>query len=161
MVEHIIKPTDAIPNQKSLYELLRKQLEHEDNLINHRLNWLLLSQGFLFVAYSTILTTDNLNPTQKVWPLRILILFAVVVSALTCSSIWAAFRAIQELRACWLRSNKAESKEEREKLETDFPPIVWDGCTRSSRLARGEYAAVGIPIFVILAWIALGIVLPL
>jgi hypothetical protein len=160
MAEQIIKSTGGL-SQASLYELLRKQVEHEDNLINHRLNWLLLSQGFLFVAYGTILTSDNLNLAQKVWPLRILITVAVVVSTLTCSSIWAAFRAVHELRACWLRFNEAESKMERGKLETDFPPIIWDGCTRSSRFARGEYAAVGIPICIILAWISLGIVLHL
>ncbi len=33
-----------------LYRALREQWTHEDNLVNHRLMWLILSEGLLFGA---------------------------------------------------------------------------------------------------------------
>ena len=39
-----------------LYRALREQWTHEDNLVNHRLMWLILSQGLLFTAYGTLST---------------------------------------------------------------------------------------------------------
>jgi len=33
---------------------VRSEIEHEDNLTNHRLTWLLTSQGFLFAAFALI-----------------------------------------------------------------------------------------------------------
>ncbi len=34
------------------FELLRSRIEHEDQLVNHRLGWMLAFTGFLFTAYS-------------------------------------------------------------------------------------------------------------
>ena len=40
-------PRTALPDW-DLYRALREQWTHEDNLVNHRLMWLILSQGLLF-----------------------------------------------------------------------------------------------------------------
>ena len=37
------------------YNILRDQLQHEDNLITQRLSWLMGSQAFLFTAYAIVL----------------------------------------------------------------------------------------------------------
>ena len=37
-----------------LYRALREQWTHEDNLVNHRLMWLILSEGLLFTAYGSL-----------------------------------------------------------------------------------------------------------
>jgi hypothetical protein len=37
------------------YNILRNQLQHEDNLITQRLSWLMGSQAFLFTAYAIVL----------------------------------------------------------------------------------------------------------
>jgi hypothetical protein len=37
-----------------LYRALREQWTHEDNLVNHRLMWLILFEGLLFTAYGTL-----------------------------------------------------------------------------------------------------------
>jgi hypothetical protein len=37
------------------YNVLRDQLQHEDNLITQRLSWLMGSQAFLFTAYAIVL----------------------------------------------------------------------------------------------------------
>ncbi|HSI57203.1 MAG TPA: hypothetical protein VLA16_06590, partial [Ideonella sp.] len=42
-----------------LYRALREQWTHEDNLVNHRLMWLILSQGLLFTAYGTLSTAKH------------------------------------------------------------------------------------------------------
>lgn len=36
------------------YEVFRDYVKHEDSLINNRLTWLLISQGLIFNAYSTL-----------------------------------------------------------------------------------------------------------
>jgi hypothetical protein len=51
------KQAQALPDW-DLYHALREQWTHEDNLVNHRLMWLILSQGLLFTAFGT-LTIDK------------------------------------------------------------------------------------------------------
>ena len=34
------------------YQIIRSQIEHEDNLINQRLSWFVAAQAFLFSAYA-------------------------------------------------------------------------------------------------------------
>jgi hypothetical protein len=36
------------------YDILRARMDHEDELITSRLNWLITSQSFLFAAYATL-----------------------------------------------------------------------------------------------------------
>ena len=43
------RPPQPVPDWE-LYRALREQWTHEDNLVNHRLMWLILSQGLLFTA---------------------------------------------------------------------------------------------------------------
>ena len=49
-------PTSRLTQQNSLdlYQVVRAQLEHEDNLLTNRLSWFLTSQSFLFSAYAII-----------------------------------------------------------------------------------------------------------
>ena len=51
------KQAQTLPDW-DLYHALREQWTHEDNLVNHRLMWLILSQGLLFTAFGT-LTIDK------------------------------------------------------------------------------------------------------
>ena len=37
------------------YQIIRSQIEHEDNLINQRLSWFVAAQAFLFSAYAILL----------------------------------------------------------------------------------------------------------
>ena len=38
-------------SDKEKFELGRELIRHEDGLINHRVTWLLVLQGFLFTAF--------------------------------------------------------------------------------------------------------------
>ncbi|MGD0880251.1 MAG: hypothetical protein ABSB09_01595 [Acidimicrobiales bacterium] len=48
---------DREPTNQShrLYTVYRGQIEHEDNLIGHRIDWLLAAEAFLFVGYEVAL----------------------------------------------------------------------------------------------------------
>src|SRR5712675_612328 len=74
-----------------LYRALREQWTHEDNLVNHRLMWLILSQGLLFTAYGT-LSTAKLHWLVFGFPF-----FGMAVSAVIGISIFAALAAIEEV----------------------------------------------------------------
>jgi hypothetical protein len=41
------------------YEIIRSQIEHEDNLINQRLSWFVAAQAFLFSAYAILLNAPS------------------------------------------------------------------------------------------------------
>ena len=80
------KPTESLPDW-DLYHALREQWTHEDNLINHRLMWLILSQGLLFTAYGT-LTLDKHRWLVIGFPL-----FGMAVALVIGVSIFAALDA--------------------------------------------------------------------
>ena len=74
-----------------LYRALREQWTHEENLVNHRLMWLLLSQGLLFTAYGT-LSTAKLHWLVFGFPF-----FGMIVAAVIGISAYAAFDAMDEI----------------------------------------------------------------
>ena len=53
------EPTSQAPLNPELerdsYRIVRSEIEHEDQLINHRLSWLVSSQSFLLTAYAICL----------------------------------------------------------------------------------------------------------
>ena len=81
---------NKLPDWK-LYRALREQWTHEDNLVNHRLVWLILSQGLLFTAYGT-LSTAKLHWLVFGFPF-----FGMAVSAVIGVSIFTALAAIEEV----------------------------------------------------------------
>lgn len=83
-------PENKLPDWE-LYRALREQWTHEDNLVNHRLMWLILSQGLLFTAYGT-LSTAKLHWLVFGFPF-----FGMAVSAVIGISIFAALAAIEEV----------------------------------------------------------------
>lgn len=46
------------------FRLLRSRIEHEDNLINHRLSWLMAFTGFLFAAYGLSFVPEAASLTK-------------------------------------------------------------------------------------------------
>lgn len=82
---------DLLLSDWELYQALREQWTHEDNLVNHRLMWLILSQGLLFTAYGT-LSTAKLHWLVFGFPF-----FGMMVSAVIGISIYAALSAMDEV----------------------------------------------------------------
>jgi hypothetical protein len=83
-------PTNRLPDW-DLYRALREQWTHEDNLVNHRLMWLILSEGLLFTAYGT-LSTAKLHWLVLGFPF-----FGMAVAAVIGVSIFAALAATDEI----------------------------------------------------------------
>ncbi|MEY8878102.1 MAG: hypothetical protein AB9M60_16440 [Leptothrix sp. (in: b-proteobacteria)] len=75
-----------------LYRALREQWTHEDNLVNHRLMWLILSQGLLFTAFGTLSTARHR------WLTIGFPLFGMAVAAVIGVSIVAALAAANAIK---------------------------------------------------------------
>ncbi|MBT0570945.1 hypothetical protein KIK84_11440 [Curvibacter sp. CHRR-16] len=90
-------PPQPLPDWE-IYRALREQWTHEDNLINHRLMWLILSQGLLFTAYGT-LTTAKLHWLVFGFPF-----FGMAVAAVIGISIYAALIALDEVHRVYLEA---------------------------------------------------------
>lgn len=88
------------------YQIFRSRIEHEDNLIVQRLSWLMASQSFLFTAYAIV--SNGLANAQPIGGnefinhlailSRIVPIVALLNSLLIAVTIFAALRAIRELR---------------------------------------------------------------
>jgi hypothetical protein len=85
------------------YQMIRSQIEHEDNLINQRLSWFFASQAFLFSAYAILLNAPpNVRlqsfATQQETLFYLIPLVAIGVSILMYITVTAAMLAMANLR---------------------------------------------------------------
>ena len=131
---------DPAKQRIELYCVFRDYLEHEDGLINNRLNWNFTIQGFLFAAYSfslqkiadvrIALLQQTVDP-NRIAPLHVfhtmfdlqflvatLALAGAIVSALVYVSVRAARIAIHEVQDQWFEI-------ERSGKPTDFDWWAW------------------------------------
>jgi hypothetical protein len=74
------------------YRALREQWTHEDNLVNHRVSWLILSEGLLFTAYGA-----HLAPKLS-WLVVGFPFFGTTVAALIGVGIFTALGATDEIK---------------------------------------------------------------
>jgi hypothetical protein len=87
------------------WELARKIIEHEDNLINHRLTWLITIQGFLFAAFAVV-ANDLLESTHgKTMLLRVMMYATTFLGVMSAYIVWnsirTAFAYTQTITAWW------------------------------------------------------------
>lgn len=76
------------------YRALREQWTHEDNLVHHRMTWLLLSGGLLFTAYTNLAVASAGGSLLRIgFPL-----FGIVVAALIGVGIDTALTATDEIK---------------------------------------------------------------
>lgn len=87
---HFTPPLKPQPDW-DLYRALREQWRHEDNLVNHRLMWLILSEGLLFTAYGTLYTA------KLHWLVFGFPFFGMAVVAVIGAGIFAALGATDEI----------------------------------------------------------------
>ena len=135
------------------YEIIRRRIEHEDNLIVQRLSWLVGSQSFLYTAYAIVLNGLATPPastaarfiSQQRILYKLLPLVAIVTCLLISIGIIAAVRAMAELR-CDYQTKFRNSA-------TSLPPIQVRGEIRRVGLA----APVLLPMIFIAVWLFLWI----
>lgn len=120
-----------------IYGHLRRHVVHEDELINNRLNWLVFSQTFLFVAYGTA-------ESNKLWTLRSSIpLVGIAMNILTFLSIYGAVRAMRALREYW-----RDKKKEHKIVKDEFPPLQG----KDKALGLGLFAPCFVPLAFLVCW---------
>jgi hypothetical protein len=78
---------DQSDNLKTEYRKIREMWEHEDELVNHRLNWLLTSQTILFAGYAT--QKEEVNIRKLIALLGGLTSFILLLSII--AAVWALF----------------------------------------------------------------------
>jgi len=96
------------------FEVIRRRLEHEDNLVNQRLSWILTSQAFLITAYAILLNAPAILRSEMHQRHQALLMWLIPLSGIvTVSLIWlaiiAAILAMRDLRACAISQPGFES----------------------------------------------------
>lgn len=116
----------------SNWKRIRAAIEHENNLINHRLTWLFASQLILFGGFFTImqgLIAKDLELLQEPLFQSLLLLFPIVgvsVSMIVLVSLYAATKQIGSLEDWWFYNHLddiSSVRETRDMLEHNEPPI--------------------------------------
>jgi hypothetical protein len=129
------------------YQIIRSQIEHEDNLINQRLSWFVAAQAFLFSAYAILLNAPaqvrlQRFATQQEILLSLIPLVAIAVSILIYITVIAALLAMANLRR--LLKNHMEDS-------ALFPPV--QGYRQTFLL--GQATPILIPFVFMSSWIVL------
>jgi len=86
-------------------ESIRRRLDHEDNLVNQRLSWILTSQAFLLTGYAILLNAPiDLRSPMHVRHHGLLMWLIPLTGIVTVLLIWLAILgaliALRDLRAC-------------------------------------------------------------
>lgn len=124
-----LNPTEDALTLAKRWEMARELIEHEDNLVNHRIGWLLNLQGFLFAALglgaSALVSGANKEYDQMIYGL----LYAISLAGccqpfLIMSSLKAARDQVFAVENWWeLFGNKPVADWQGLCVEEKFPPI--------------------------------------
>jgi hypothetical protein len=129
------------------YQIIRSQIEHEDNLISQRLSWFVAAQAFLFSAYAILLNAPPQTrlqgfATQQEILFSLIPLVAIGVSILIYLTVIAALLAMANLRR--LLKNYVEDS-------ALFPPV--QGYRQT--FVVGQATPILIPFLFMSSWIVL------
>ena len=86
-------------------ETIRKRIEHEDNLLNQRVSWILSSQAFLLTGYAILLNgpqvlrNERFNHVHELL-MKLIPITSIAVTALIWLAILAGILAMRDLRIC-------------------------------------------------------------
>ena len=85
-----------------IYNLIDKRIEQEDLLLNQRINFLLLSETFIFLAYFQISSSLGSNNTDNLYELSLIIcIIGIFVSLFLAPSIASAVDSIKYYQMIW------------------------------------------------------------
>ena len=74
------------------YDIIRGRMDHEDDLITSRLNWLITSQSFLFAAYATLFRSGGAQHVVGA-EVPLLVHLIPLIGILSCILIYTAIIA--------------------------------------------------------------------
>jgi hypothetical protein len=75
-------------NRAQYYELIRNQIEHEDQTVNQRVIWQIISQAFFFGAYASLVTAPQQARDPVFQALQQFLLWAMPMSIWPRSAPW-------------------------------------------------------------------------
>ena len=130
------------PSPKEMYDALAHQIEREDNLVNNRINWFLVAQGFLFATVGLIMDSNLENCWKTGATKGIAILGGLIVVSVLFGVVGA------EISLCNLR--KRWKKMEKNYIGY-FPPPFGRGCAS----VFGCIPRIFMPFVLVIAWICL------
>jgi hypothetical protein len=146
-----LKPVDprghTPPDVTGLYEKIRAQIEHEDNLLTQRLNWFLTSQSFLFTAYAIVFNgtpPPSAKPAIRSILMQVIPLIGVASGALILIAIIGGAIVMFDLRREFGASRSAA-------VEAGLPPLQGRASTR----VMGLLAPLLLPVMFITVWAVL------
>jgi hypothetical protein len=97
-------------------EAVRSMIAHEDNLLNNRMNWLLVVQGLLFTALAGTFK-EAVSPIPGF--VYVLIAFGFLISISSKVAFISSDRAIRNLLGYWHEHLKSTNRRWQ-----DFPPVI-------------------------------------
>lgn len=139
----------SVGDARAIYDAYRRQIEHEDNLLNNRASWLLMAQSFFVVAYSIL--HQLAPPDVRVQPATALLTsllgwLGVLTPIPTLVSVFAASRVMTELRQSF--AEKCRLIPAVMRVASEYPSIQSNECA----ITKGRLSAVAFPVLFLLFW---------
>lgn len=141
------------------YQIYRRYVEHEDELINQRLLWGVNIQGFLFATYGLCIQklaaggASQPEPFSATWLLRWLVVLlpvlGICISVVSMSGVLAAWQALDALYSRWKRID-AEYQITRGLPLSPLPELRGGGALKAHGL--GLVAPLVFPLLFAVAW---------
>lgn len=101
--DQVYRPFDKF--ELSVHTLYRERIVQEDNLINHRMVWMLLSQAFMIALWGAMaqkaLGSGGIGGLK--WAMAIIAIVAGLFAIGSFSAIYAAQKEIKDLRTQYLK----------------------------------------------------------
>lgn len=112
-------------SRADFYKLINGKVDHQDNLVDQRVSWLVISEAFFFMAFGTLVSTPSDAQSQYAaqrglwyWIIPVSGLFAGLC---TYIAVVSSLLHIGELNRLMVHSNQQSRQED--SSATDFPPI--------------------------------------
>ncbi|ODG99741.1 hypothetical protein A4S05_36660 [Nostoc sp. KVJ20] len=151
---------------EALYDRIRTKIEHEDNLVNQRIMWMITLQGFLFTAYGFSLSAEassldvlNSNPeAYKMFISTVITLHQAMVAVGIGSSFAALVGVVAAHRA--IRDDERTLRRVQKGLTSELKTILKSPIGRRITNILGIICSLAIPFLGGVVWTWIGGLLP-
>ena len=130
---------------KDIYNMYREDMKIEDELINQRLGWLLLTNGILFAAFGHAFE-NNINIL-----INLLVFIGISTSIAMAISVWAARRRVIQLDK-YLNNIHSRLKAPSELFPRAYKSDLYN--KGEEKTYWGLIAPKYVPLIFIIAWLA-------
>jgi magnesium-transporting ATPase (P-type) len=153
---------------KELYKAYREQVEHENQLHNNRIHWLILIQAILFATFGLLMQplsrfffegagqpVDQHKVSAALFmatALVIISILAIFVAATCFYTLSGSSNAVKEIRKDWNRIMLTEDVKALSDFSPMFPHVSGSGGNSAN---HSFLRSRNIPVFFIAAWVAL------